>query len=145
MGILQVRMLKWVAMLSSRGSSQPRDQTQISYIAGKFFTYNDPVCWSPTITLYHFGTVLWWLKLFQKSSDLKLFPTSLLIGQLVSFFFFFKVVLLPSPGLVACHSKAKKEAKLVEKKVCFILDIGNLGKVGLEWTPVQRPTPPLHP
>ena len=27
-GILQARILEWVAMLSSRGSSQPRDQTQ---------------------------------------------------------------------------------------------------------------------
>ena len=30
MGILQARVLEWVAMLSSRGSSQPRDQTRIS-------------------------------------------------------------------------------------------------------------------
>ena len=29
---------KWVAMSSSRGSSQPRDWTQVSYIAGRFFT-----------------------------------------------------------------------------------------------------------
>ena len=33
-GILQARMLEWVAMLSSRGSSQPRDQTQVSHIPG---------------------------------------------------------------------------------------------------------------
>ena len=32
MGILQVRTLEWVAMPSSRGSSQPRDQTCVSYI-----------------------------------------------------------------------------------------------------------------
>ena len=37
-GILQARILEWVAMLSSRGSSQPRDQTQVSRIAGGFFT-----------------------------------------------------------------------------------------------------------
>ena len=37
-GILQARILEWVAVLSSRGSSQPRDQTQISHIAGGFFT-----------------------------------------------------------------------------------------------------------
>ena len=37
-GILQVRILKWVAFPSSRGSSQPRDQTQVSHIAGGFFT-----------------------------------------------------------------------------------------------------------
>ena len=36
-GILQVRILEWVAFLFSRGSSQPRDQTQVSHIAGGFF------------------------------------------------------------------------------------------------------------
>ena len=38
MGILQARILEWVAMPSSRGSSQPRDGTQVSHIAGRFFT-----------------------------------------------------------------------------------------------------------
>ena len=36
-GILQARILEWVAIPFSRGSSQPRDQTQVSRIAGKFF------------------------------------------------------------------------------------------------------------
>ena len=38
MGILQARILDWAAMPSSRGSSQPRDQTQVSCTAGGFFT-----------------------------------------------------------------------------------------------------------
>ena len=38
LGILQVRILEWVAMPSARGSSQPRDPTQVSQIAGGFFT-----------------------------------------------------------------------------------------------------------
>ena len=37
-GILQARILEWVAMPSSRGSSRPRDWTQVSHIAGIFFT-----------------------------------------------------------------------------------------------------------
>ena len=37
-GLLQARILEWVAMPSSRGSSQSRDQTQVSHIAGRFFT-----------------------------------------------------------------------------------------------------------
>ena len=37
-GILQARILKWVAIPFSRVSSQPRDQTQVSHIAGRFFT-----------------------------------------------------------------------------------------------------------
>ena len=37
-GILQARILEWVAFPFSRGSSQPRDRTQVSLIAGRFFT-----------------------------------------------------------------------------------------------------------
>ena len=37
-GILQARILEWVAISFSRGSSQPRDRTQVSLIAGRFFT-----------------------------------------------------------------------------------------------------------
>ena len=57
MGILQAGILEWVSMPSSRGSSQPRDQTQVSCIAGKFFTV-----WATTETyigsqiLYHRGS-----------------------------------------------------------------------------------------
>ena len=36
--ILQARVLEWVAVLFSRGSSQPRDQTWVSCTAGRFFT-----------------------------------------------------------------------------------------------------------
>ena len=38
MRILQARSLEWIAMPSSRGSSQPRVRTQVSYTAGRFFT-----------------------------------------------------------------------------------------------------------
>ena len=37
-GILQTRILEWVAIHFSRGSSQPRDRTQVSLIAGEFLT-----------------------------------------------------------------------------------------------------------
>ena len=37
-GILQARIMEWVAFPFSRGSSQPRDQTQASHIASGFFT-----------------------------------------------------------------------------------------------------------
>ena len=36
--VLQARILEWVAFPFSRGSSQPRDQTQVSCIAGGLFT-----------------------------------------------------------------------------------------------------------
>ena len=37
-GIFQARALEWVAISFSRESSRPRDQTQVSCIAGEFFT-----------------------------------------------------------------------------------------------------------
>ena len=42
-GILQARILKWVAMPSSRGSSRPRDRTaslMSPALAGRFFAIN---------------------------------------------------------------------------------------------------------
>ena len=36
-GILRARILEWVAISFSRGSSRPRDQTQVSHIAGRRF------------------------------------------------------------------------------------------------------------
>ena len=37
-GILRARILEWAAISFSRGSSQPRDGTRVSSIAGRFFT-----------------------------------------------------------------------------------------------------------
>ena len=41
-GILQARTLEWVAICSSRSSSQPRDQSSSPALAGRFFT-TEPV------------------------------------------------------------------------------------------------------
>ena len=41
-GIFQARILEWVAISFSRGSSQPRDQAHIICIAGRFFTAKPP-------------------------------------------------------------------------------------------------------
>ena len=41
-GILQARILEWVAISFSRGSSQPRDQTHVSRIAGRCLSSNLP-------------------------------------------------------------------------------------------------------
>ena len=36
-GILQTRILEWIAISFSRGSSQPRDRTQVSLFGGRHF------------------------------------------------------------------------------------------------------------
>ena len=58
-GILQARILEWVAISFSRGSSWPRDQTQVSLIAGRGFTSEPPG--NPWIhrTLLNTHTQLW--------------------------------------------------------------------------------------
>ena len=59
MGILQERILEWVAMPSSRGSSQPRDRIQVSRIAGRFFmvwdTRETQEYWSGYLLAVFFG------------------------------------------------------------------------------------------
>ena len=70
-GILQARVLEWVAISFSRGSSRPRDRTQISRIPGRHFNLwatrepswvaklcpnlHDPMDWSPPdFTVLHY-------------------------------------------------------------------------------------------
>ena len=53
-GILQARILEWVAISFSRGSSQPRDQTQVSRIAGRRFNL-----WATRIS----PLILWYITL----------------------------------------------------------------------------------
>ena len=56
-GILQARILEWVAIPFSKRYSQPRDQTWVSYIAGRFLTV-----WATieTHTLTHTHTHTYW-------------------------------------------------------------------------------------
>ena len=60
MGILQAKILEWVAMTSSRGSSQPRDRTQASHTAGGFFTIWATSGWvsKSSVSTYQQGTFL---------------------------------------------------------------------------------------
>ena len=54
-GILQARILEWIAFPFSRGSSQPRDQTQVSCIAGRFSTSwatREALAWDVFCTRY---------------------------------------------------------------------------------------------
>ena len=54
-GILQARILEWVAISFSRGSSQPRDQTQVSCIAGRRFNFwatREALCIYVSIYIY---------------------------------------------------------------------------------------------
>jgi len=55
--ILQARILEWVAIPFFRGSSQPWDKTQVSGIAGRFFTIWPPV--KPIISLLVSSSIIY--------------------------------------------------------------------------------------
>ena len=63
-GILQARILEWVATPFSRGSSQARDQTQASCIAGGFFTV-----WATREALLYSSRMKWKYGLFSFSFE----------------------------------------------------------------------------
>ena len=52
-GNLQARLLGWVAISFSRGSSQPKNQTWVFCTAGRFFTD-----WAMRVALYHYTSYL---------------------------------------------------------------------------------------
>ena len=68
MGILQARTLEWVAMPSSRGSSQSRDQTQVSLIVGGFFTIWALRGFLGYLDSVSFSTTPWFIILFYLTS-----------------------------------------------------------------------------
>ena len=72
-GILQARILERVAILFSRGSSHPRDRTQVSCTAGRFFTV-----WATREAQLALHQKLFPLQdLLFKTSSASLFPTRL--------------------------------------------------------------------
>ena len=69
-GILQARLLEWVPIFSSEGSSGPRDWTCVSYgscIAGRFFTVEPPgICnyiWWQMLTRLIVVTILQYIQI----------------------------------------------------------------------------------
>ena len=78
-GILQARILEWVAFPFSRGSSQPRDPTQVTCIAGGFFTRwatREVLCVHHTHTHTHTYRLPRWLsgKEFTKAREMGSIP-----------------------------------------------------------------------
>ena len=63
LGILQARILEWVAMSFSRGSSQPRDWSWALHIAGRLFTIwaaREALsnCWECYLEIFHYLAAL---------------------------------------------------------------------------------------
>ena len=76
-GIFQARVLEWVAISFSRGSSRPRDQARISRIVDRRFT----VWATRELCVFCFSFLFFF---FFSSSKLKLFPAAFLISLSIS-------------------------------------------------------------
>ena len=58
-GVLQARILEWVAISSSRASSWPRDQTQVSCTAGRFFYQGSCIAEAMVFPIVVYGCESW--------------------------------------------------------------------------------------
>ena len=79
MGILQARILEWVAMPFSRGSSQPRDRTHISHIAGRSLL-SEPPGEPKCLSLLYFNLGIFSQFVLSCLSRLQLFATPCTVG-----------------------------------------------------------------
>ena len=61
-GILQAKVVEWVAILFTRGSSQPRDRTQVSCIAGDSLP-SEPLLFETLQSLFYFSSDDAWSKI----------------------------------------------------------------------------------
>ena len=71
-GILQARILEWIAIPFSKASSHLRDWTWVSYIAGRFFTIE--LLWKPSLNPVLHKNIFWnmWLNVTLQCNDLYL-------------------------------------------------------------------------
>ena len=75
-GILQARILEWVAISFSRGSSWPRDRTQVSHIRGRCFNLKSLLTTFPSL-----GAALDLTDLFLKSPSCHCYLYSYVLGS----------------------------------------------------------------
>ena len=106
-GILQAAILEWVAILFSRGSSQPRDRARVSCIAGRFFT-----SWAKR-EAHH---------LFKKYNKF----SSLGVGNLLSL----NCISIPLPHRILCQEKILLWLKIFHWLPIILLCYRNTNKGG---------------
>ena len=112
-GILQARIQEWVAILFSRGSSQSRNRTQVSWIAGRFFTVWATNPMSLFIILYYsaFSCVISFLSPLPFGYPLSsaIFKGSLDNHFAFLHFFLFGMILVTTPCMIlwtSAHSSS---------------------------------------
>ena len=102
-GILQARILEWIVMPFSRGSSQPRDRTQVSHITGGFFTVwatrEEQEYWSGFSSVQSLSCVWFFVTPWTAAHQASLSITN--SGSLPKFMSIESV--MPSNHLILCH------------------------------------------
>ena len=109
-GILQARLLEWGAFTFSRGSSQLRDWTQVSHIAGGFFTSwatgETQVSWETLSELFcPFLKFLSWGDMHCYMQEHKCGPYYSILTSLLLFLLnldFFLILLFSVPSFLLC-------------------------------------------
>ena len=100
-GILQTRTLEWAAIPFSRGSSWPRDQTQVSCTAGRFFTSWTATC-GLTSMLDSRLLTLFFIKVNIPGDDVALFCILIIFWEVHTFPWFVFYAFFPenSPNFI---------------------------------------------
>ena len=127
-GILEARILEWVAVSFSRGSFQPRDRTYISGIASTLFTI-----WATREDL----DILNFVQLFANEI---IYQGRKKRAEIFSFFFW--VVFSFTTVVSVCITQASHVPQMVKKSACNERDTGSI--LGLGKTPEERNTYPLQ-
>ena len=100
-GILQARTLEWTAIPFSRGSSWPRVQTQVSCMAGRFFTTWTTTCGLTSMLDSHLLTLVF-IKVNIPGDGVALFCILIIVRELHTFSWFVFYAFFPgnSPNFI---------------------------------------------
>ena len=133
-GILQARILKWIAFPFSKASSQPRDQTQVSLIAGEFLT-----SWATREALWFLESEVKSLSCVQLFEDCSL-PDSPSIGFSGQEYWnglpFPSPGDLPNPGIEARSPALQQTLYCLSHQECPVPPVlTSLPPTGPEWPP----------
>ena len=109
LGIPQVRMLEWITMPSSRGSSRPRDGTCVSCIAGRILTAELPgKPQAGALNKLSFGEY-WWVKHREPSTTDSDLPKTIISSAMLAMDLIDQVPLM--------HQKEKDKSLTITSKL----------------------------
>ena len=138
-GILQARLLQWVAVPFSRGSSQPRDWTWVSGIAGKLLPSEPPGKHShQLVTCNHYGLILLCLSYSWDSAVLVTFLSSFQQMPFIYLLFYFLTMLQGMWDLSSPIRDCTHLCPLQWKHQSLTLDVQQTHFRLSHWKPIRK-------